>query len=129
MLLGPQRRSDAPCQARTSRQTLSVVLLRCSSSLSRTHHSRRSSQQQAEVRSEAPVPDITDVELEHLTRAQRVATVDLPQTRHAGGQLVALGVALGKREEVLRGVRPRSDQGHLAEDDVPELGELIDAVP
>ena len=79
-----------------------------------------------EVSGEGEVVDVPDVEGEFLLPGDGVAAVALGPAGDAGAHFVAAGL-LGRVEgEVLNEQGAGADEGHVADEDVPELGQLVD---
>src|ERR1017187_3331953 len=80
-----------------------------------------------ECEPEGPVVDILEVEFHPLVEADLVAAADLPDAGEAGlhGEAAAM-----PRIVVLhlgRDGRPGADEAHVADENIPELRELVDA--
>ena len=78
------------------------------------------------IERERAMLDVPDVELDALGPGQRGASVDLRPARQAGPHLEPAPLALVVALEVRRRHRARADEAHLAAQDVPELGQLVD---
>src|ERR1017187_7834547 len=80
-----------------------------------------------QVEPEGPVVDVLEVEFHPLVEADLVAAADLPDAGEAGlhGEAAAM-----PRIVVLhlgRDGRPGADEAHVADENIPELRELVDA--
>ena len=69
---------------------------------------------------------VPDVELEFLLPGDGVAAVALGPAGDAGAHFVAAGLLRGVEGKVLHEQGARADQGHVADEDVPDLGQLVD---
>lgn len=89
-------------------------------------HLFESCQHYAAVGEERDMVDIPDVELEFLMPADGVAAVTLRPAGDAGAYFVASGLLCRVEGEVFHQEWTRADERHVAFEDIPELGELVD---
>lgn len=80
-----------------------------------------------EVEREAAMVDVPDVEFEFLFPGECVASVDLGPAGESWFHFVAAHLLLGIAREVFGKERARSDDAHVAFEDVPELREFVEA--
>src|SRR3954447_6591270 len=86
----------------------------------------RRAEQDAEVEERRPVLDVPDVELDPLRPGQLRAAVDLRPPRDAGLDLQAPALMLVVFLDLVAQRRPRADHAHVAAQDIPELGQLVE---
>src|SRR4051812_13758912 len=95
----------------------------------RKHGARRLAKNR-DVAPKAPGRDVFGIELDHPPQIQIAAAGNLPQAGHSRQHRRALGEHTGV--ESCRYVKlewARTDKAHVTPDDVPELGQLVDAQP
>ena len=71
--------------------------------------------------------DVFLVEAHLLAEGDFAAAHHLPEAGDAGDDVEALAVLEGVLADFVRGWRPGADEAHVADEDIPELGELVDA--
>jgi hypothetical protein len=82
-----------------------------------------------QIERQAAVLGVPEVELDALRPRQRRAAVDLRPPGDAGLQRQAAPLAVGVLGDLHGDGRPRADDGHLAAQDVDEVGQLVDRRP
>jgi hypothetical protein len=90
-------------------------------------HLRRRHPQDPDVKPQGPMLHVPDVKFEPLSEAQGVASLDNRPTRHSGAHLMTASLARTVCFEVFHQQGPWPDETHLAADDVPEFGQLVQA--
>jgi hypothetical protein len=82
----------------------------------------------SEIQAQAPVANVFLVELHTILEGGIPAGRDLPKPGQSRGYIEAAQVFQGVLSEFPAGRRARPNQAHLAFEDVPKLGQFIDAV-
>ena len=81
-----------------------------------------------QVGGHAAFGDVLEITSDHAIEVGVVAIRHLPPAGDAGLDGQALQVVLGVLRDLIRQRRPRADDGHLAQEHVRELRELVDGV-
>ena len=82
-----------------------------------------------QVAGQGPGPDVEEVEPDPLAGRQPVAATDLPQSGQAGLDLEHHRQVLAEHRRLVEQVGPGADHAHLADEDVEQLGQLVEAGP
>src|SRR5439155_23889406 len=82
-----------------------------------------------QVEPRASVLDVPEVELDPLVPRELRASVHLRPAGQARLDLEPAALARGVLVDLVAERRARADQAHVAEDDVPELGQLVEREP
>src|SRR4051812_34654720 len=88
---------------------------------------RKRSEEQADVVPQRPVRHVQVVELHHLLEWDVGATEHLPDARDARREVEPAAAPAADHLVLGLDQRPRPHEAHLALEDVPELGELVEA--
>src|SRR5688500_12441193 len=83
--------------------------------------------QDLQLEQRAPRPGVLDVEGDHVVEAELAATAHLPQTGEAWLGPQALPRPVVVHRDLAGHRRAGSDQAHVAPQDVPQLGDLVEA--
>src|SRR5580692_11928215 len=113
-------------RARARLGVLSVLMAR-SGSLRREQHANRAGEN-AQVQAQAPVLDVSEIEVHVEFERRTVARGNLPETRDARLHIQATELVKFVVIDLIDGMRPRSNQAHVSAQHVPELRKLIEAV-
>src|SRR5581483_9488272 len=80
-----------------------------------------------EVEPGGPVFDVIEVEHHHFVKGEFAPSADWPESRHAGRDFKTPFVPIFVFGDFVDEGRTGADEGHIAAQDVPELGEFIHA--
>ncbi len=83
--------------------------------------------QNFEIAKHAAAFDIFDVEPDLLVEGELGAASDLPEAGQAGGNLQTASIFVGVKLDFARQGRPGADEGHIALEDIDQLGQLVEA--
>src|SRR5439155_24541520 len=91
-------------------------------------HRARSANEDGQVLFDGPVAKILVVDRDHLREVNVAPSRHLPQSGHARSDGRAAGSSRGRNlRRYLQLQRARADETHIADEDVPQLRQLIDA--